>query len=201
MARQRALVTTPAHHGQASRRPRPDEVHPLGGAEFHASRYVDDDDRDRRLARLVAAGDTDIRVHLERVNRRVAAGDAAGAYGALVDLFVATGPSNSGIRSRAVFWATDLLEDEQVAALHEAVPTGLTPSTPMPAALHSVLSHGVTGRVELVGRADRAEVRVAPAQPEQPRWGRNLTAAAPERAAPATPPAVRASGRLDPGLV
>lgn len=201
MAHPRTLVATPANRSPAQRALRADEVHPLGGAEFHANRYVDDDDRDRRLARLVAAGDTDIRVHLERVNRRVAAGDAAGAYGALVDLFIATGPSNSGIRSRAVFWATDLLEADQVAALHEAVPTGLTASAPMPAALHSVLSRGVTGRVELVGRADQAEVHPALVRLEQPHWGRNLTAAARRGTVPATPPVDRVPGPVDPGQV
>jgi hypothetical protein len=140
---------------------------------FHASRYVDDDDPDRRLARLVAAGDTDIRVHLERVNRRVEAGDPDGTYGALVDLFIATGPGTSGVRSRALLAAGDLLDEIRVDALHSGVTAGLEPGSPMPAALQSVLSLGVTGQVELVARNEGTGP--AHAEPSELRWGARLT--------------------------
>lgn len=165
-----------------------------GTLAFEADRYVGDDDRDRRLARLVAAGDTDIRVHLERVNRRIEARDADGAYGALVDLFIATGPANSGIRSRATFWAADLLDDERLNALQDAVATGLEASDPMPLAVHSVLSHGVTGAVRLVAprssgaRVARFPVDGAPDQPVEPTRSTMIDAAWPG-ATPPPPPA------------
>jgi hypothetical protein len=124
----------------------------LDGSGFHAARYVDDDDRGRRLARLIAAGHTDIRIHLERVNRCVELDDRDGVYGALVDLFIATGPANTGIRSRALLWADPLLDDTRAAALRSAVDVGLAPGDPVPLAACSVLSRGVTGHTHLVVR-------------------------------------------------
>jgi len=172
--------------------------------DFEAARYVGDDDRDRRLARLVAAGDTDIRVHLERVNRRIAAGDADGAYGALVDLFIATEPGNVGIRARATFWATDLLDEERLIALQSAVAEGLDPATPMPFALHAVRSLGVTGRPQLVARRAAAPAgggtparrAAGPADPAPP-WPLDAARPGPTTAAPeATAPS--AIERFDP---
>lgn len=133
---------------------------PLGrmddGHRFHAPRVVDehDRDRDRHLDRLVAAGLSDVRVHLERVNRRIDADDPEGLYGALVDLFIATDERSEEVRRRAMFWAGDRLARHHRTALDAHVATGLHRATPMPPSRRSIRSLGVVGSVRLVGRPD-----------------------------------------------
>lgn len=144
---------------------------PLGrmadGHRFHAPRVVDehDPDRDRHLDRLVAAGLSDVRVHLERVNRRIEAADPEGLYGALVDLFIATDARSEEVRRRAMFWAGELLHRHHRRALDAHVTTGLSPATPMPPSPRSIRSLGVVGSVRLVGRVDTADPPAASGVP------------------------------------
>lgn len=135
-----------AHHGGDATRPLPR----IERRDFTAPRFVDDAD-DTRLDRLVAVGSVDVRVHLERVNREIARGDAEGTYGALVDLFIALGPNVAEVRNRALYWARDVLARHHYEALAARVEHGLEATTPMPPTLRSVCSRGVTGSTVLVG--------------------------------------------------
>lgn len=127
---------------------------------FHAPRMVDRANRD--LDRLVAVKSRDVRVHLARINALIDARATSDAlYGALVDLFITTSASASEVRTRALFWARDLLRADHRAALEEHVQHGLTSTSPMPPSLWSVLSLGVTGSTTLVGPAGRHREVVA----------------------------------------
>lgn len=154
------LVGTEADQAMSPQGPGPLPLTRLERRRFSAPRLVDDVD-DARLDRLVAVGSVDVRVHLQRVNRDIARRDAEGAYGALVDLFIALGPSVAEVRNRALYWARDVLAPHHYDALSAHVEQGLSPATPMPATLRSVRSRGVTGSTSLVG--DGADD--TPAQP------------------------------------
>lgn len=128
----------------------------VSGEGYRAPSFVDgDDERDRLrwLGRLVAVGARDVRVHLERVNRWVALGDADGAYGALVDLFIVMGTGAREVRRRCLFWARDVLRPHQRATLEAALFGQLEPTTPIPYSPHSVLSLGITSSAPLVADA------------------------------------------------
>lgn len=129
---------------------------------IRAPRFVDENDRMTRLDHLVAIGSTDVRVHLERLNIHISAGDEPRAYGAIVDLFIASGPTAHEVRSRALFWAGRLLSGTHRQALQGYVGQGLSADTPMPAAPHSLLSLGVTGSLRLVGPVPAAGEPPAP---------------------------------------
>lgn len=118
---------------------------------FRAPRFVDSNDRRTQLDRLVAIGVADIRVHLERVTANADARDPAGTYGALVDLFIATGPSAAEVRRRAQYWGRGVLSRDQERTLDRHVETGIDPFKPLLPRPDCILWAGVTGTTDLVG--------------------------------------------------
>lgn len=97
------------------------------------------------LAHAVARRPSDARVHVERVNHHLGADDAAGVYGALVDLFIAFDERAGALRRRMLLGSRHLLSGAQWSALEHAVDDGLHASDPLEPALWSVLSAGVCG--------------------------------------------------------
>ncbi|CAN5220174.1 hypothetical protein BH09ACT11_BH09ACT11_07570 [soil metagenome] len=87
------------------------------------------------LEQQILDGTATVKVHLDRVNLHVGAGDADRTYGALVDLFIATGPSASEVRSRALHWSRAIItayhRDALAARLDRPVGSGVgLPSSP-----------------------------------------------------------------------
>ncbi|MBI2709618.1 MAG: hypothetical protein HYX34_07965 [Actinobacteria bacterium] len=122
-------------------------------------------ERDRRLLRQVAAGSVDVRVHGERVERAVAAGDADAAWSALVDAFVLLGTRARSVRQRLLFSARDVIGPVRYAALRERLQAGLTADQPIPPAGRAVRHRGAVGWADIVGAPERAGAERAGAEP------------------------------------
>jgi hypothetical protein len=116
------------------------------------------DDIAHQMARRVAQDPDDARLHVARLNHHLLARDADGAYGALLDLYLAFGSTGGGLRSRLLNGARQLIGPQRAAALDRATASGLAASAPMPASPASMLSRGVTGSTEIVRRRSYREL-------------------------------------------
>jgi hypothetical protein len=123
-----------------------------GTAHIHFQLLPSDDDLAHQMARRVAQDPDDARVHVARINHHVLHRDPDGTYGALVDLYLAFGPSAAGLRSRLLNGARQLVGQPRAAVLDRATTTGLAPRTPLPPCPQSMLGTGVTGSTDLVRR-------------------------------------------------
>lgn len=120
------------------------------------------------LARLIITGHDDIRLHLERVQGAIAVHDPDLAYGALIDLFLATNPTHQRLRSQAMMRAHGVLAPEQETALNRFLATGLDPHDDIDYTAASLLSRGRTGRRSLiVTSAARPKAEAAPFTPRR----------------------------------
>jgi hypothetical protein len=122
----------------------------LDSGRFIAPRFVDGENRDAQLDRLVAVGVVDVRIHLERLDRAIERRDAEGVYGALVDLFIATDERAVEVRRRALHWAAGLLHPSVQQFLSAHLAAGLERNQPMPVARRSMFSAGIVGATRLV---------------------------------------------------
>jgi hypothetical protein len=111
-----------------------------------------DDDVAHQMARRVAQDPDDARLHVARVNHHVLARDADGVYAALLDMYLAFGPSGAGLRARLLNGARQLIGPQRAAVLDRTTGTGLAYRTPTPPSSGSMLSHGVTGSTDIVCR-------------------------------------------------
>jgi hypothetical protein len=111
-----------------------------------------DDDLAHQMARRVAQDPDDARLHVARVNHHVLARDAEGVYAALLDLYLAFGPSGAGLRSRLLNGARQLIGPQRAAVLDRATATGLAAWTPTPPSAGSMLTRGVTGSTDIIRR-------------------------------------------------
>lgn len=121
-----------------------------GTGHLKVAMLPSDDGPATQLARRVAADPSDARLHVARVNHHVLAEEGDQVYAALVDAFLAFGPSGVGLRRRLLEGARRLVGVQRAAFLDRHVADGLTPSTPLPYCPGSVLSCGVTGSTDLV---------------------------------------------------
>ncbi len=91
------------------------------------------------------------RSDLARHRGRLAAADTAGeVYGALVDLFIATGPDQREVRRQLLDQHGHVVEPHQRDVLVEALDTGLDPGSPIPVCSESLFTAGVTSPRRLV---------------------------------------------------
>ncbi len=96
-------------------------------------------------ARRVLNNPHDARSHVQRLNHHAEEGEAAEAYGAAVDLFIALGATAAGLRGRMLEGVRVLIGTERTAALADKLTSGLDRNDPVPYAAWSVLTTGVTG--------------------------------------------------------
>ncbi len=108
------------------------------------------------LARDIARTPTNLLAQIQRVNIYLDRRDADGAYGALLDLFIALGDKGLLIRRRMLLRAKPLLSKERLQALALRLETGVADTDPMPQSGQSVLSKGLTGIRQLVVRVNDA---------------------------------------------
>ncbi|HFC53053.1 MAG TPA: hypothetical protein ENJ43_01310, partial [Gammaproteobacteria bacterium] len=106
------------------------------------------------LARSVARTPTNLIAQVQRINSCLAQRDSEGAYGALLDLFIALGEKGLLLRRRMLVQARPLLGEERSRALAQHLEKGLLATDPMPPSSHSMLSKGLTGTRQLVMRVD-----------------------------------------------
>jgi hypothetical protein len=92
--------------------------------------------------------------HAQRVLLAIARDDADGAYGALIDLFLALGAAEQPYRIELLAAASALIGPERSAALQAHLVHGLQPSDPIPLSMRSMLSKGVTGTTALVALSE-----------------------------------------------
>lgn len=143
------------------------------------------DDRNRPIIE-VARHPHDLERHALRIRSAQTPGEA---YGALVDLFIATAPMHAKLRQLALDEHGALLDDAQRAALADAAADGLTPASPIPACPDSLFTAGVTSGLRLVldAAADVAAVAGAgqpPTDLDAPSQTPTPMAAMPSGAAP-----------------
>ncbi len=134
-----------------------------GTGRIHIDLLPSEDDVTHQLARRVAQDPTDARLHVARVNHHVLILDSDGAYAALVDLYLAFGPSAAGLRTRLLDGARQLIGPERTAALEVHRATGLAVKDPMPVCTGSMLSAGVTGETDIVRHRPVDQVAEVPA--------------------------------------
>ncbi len=106
------------------------------------------------LARSVARTPTNLIAQVQRINGCLAQRDGEGAYGALLDLFIALGEKGLLLRRRMLVRAQPLLGEERSRALARHLEKGLLATDPMPPSSHSMLSKGLTGTRQLVMRVN-----------------------------------------------
>ena len=131
------------------------------------------DDRNRPIIE-VARHPHDLERHALRIR---SAQTPEEAYGALVDLFIATAPMHAKLRRLALEEHGALLDEAPRAALAAAVEDGLRPASPIPACPESLFTAGVTSGHPLVLERSPDDVEPDLVAPET---------VAPETAAPET---------------
>ncbi len=104
------------------------------------------------LAHQVGRDPTDLLRHVQRVSYFLTKHDGHGAYGAIVDLFVALGAKGIALRRNMLRTATPVLSLEQHHALEEKLESGLSPLDRMPLSSESILGKGIRGATCLVER-------------------------------------------------
>lgn len=103
------------------------------------------------LCARVAARPGDLLSHTQRILLSYRLSDTDHAFGALVDLFVATGTKALPLRKTLVARCQDLISLEQHALLSMNLVAGLTAAS-APACTHSVLGEGIVSQRCAVGR-------------------------------------------------
>ncbi len=134
-----------------------------GTGRIHVEPLPSEDDVTHQLSRRVAQDPTDARLHVARINHHVVRLDSDGAFAALVDLYLAFGPSAAGLRSRLLNGAHQLIGPERTTALEARTATGLVVKDPMPVCTGSMLSAGVTGETDIVRRRPATHLEEVPA--------------------------------------
>jgi Tfp pilus assembly protein FimV len=109
------------------------------------------------LAHRVARAPGDLRSHVQRINEHLKQQDAAGVYGALLDLFIALNDKGLALRKRMLNSARPALKPPLHKALLAVVEQGIDATEMMPLSRASVLSKGFTGNNQLVRRAESPE--------------------------------------------
>ena len=102
------------------------------------------------LGQRIAHQPGDLRAHTRRILLAVRQQREAEAFGALVDLFIVTGPRGLALRQRLVAAARPVLGGDQHAFLAHHLATGLTTTTPLPAATRSRLTRGLIHGLPIV---------------------------------------------------
>lgn len=103
------------------------------------------------LCARVAATPGDLLSHTQRILLSYRQGDTDHAFGALVDLFVATGTKALPLRKTLLARCQDLISFEQRTLLSMNLVVGLTETT-APACSHSVLGKGIISQSCAVSR-------------------------------------------------
>lgn len=91
------------------------------------------------LERQICAGSATVKTHLDRVNHYVAAADSERTFGALIDLFIATGPAAAELRSRALHWSRPVIAADNHDALAARVSRPVGTGAVLPFSEHSLL--------------------------------------------------------------
>jgi len=104
------------------------------------------------LAHQVARNPTDLRRHVQRISYFLIKRDGPGAYGAIVDLFIALGAKGIALRRKMLRTAIPLLSPDQRRALEEKLESGLSALDRMPLSRESILGKGIRGTTRLVER-------------------------------------------------
>lgn len=136
------------------------------GSEFRQPAFGLDDARDIRirgwssgqagafLCHAIARDPTHLLHHTQRIDLSIVASDGEDAFSALLDLFIALGPLGSALRKRMLSATRPLLTLAQAGFLIRSLASGCVATVQHPPASHSVLSLGVTGRLDLVERTE-----------------------------------------------
>ncbi len=95
-----------------------------------------------RVARLPG----DLRNHVQRIQHQIAMGDAEGAYGAVLDLFIVLKDRGRPLRQRMLEAARDLLDPATYHYLRRRLKRGISELDPTPQSATSVLSRAHQGR-------------------------------------------------------
>lgn len=103
------------------------------------------------LCARVAAEPNNLLSHAQRILLSLRLRDADHAFGALVDLFAATGPKALSLRKSLLRRCKGLISAEQSGHLESRLILGLTAMT-APACAKSVLSKGLISRIHAVRR-------------------------------------------------
>jgi hypothetical protein len=106
----------------------------------------------------VARAPGDLRSHIQRINELLERQEAAGVYGALLDLFIALNDKGLALRKRMLNSARLVLKPPLYKALLAVVEEGIDATDLMPLSTASVLSKGFTGNNQLVRRAESPEI-------------------------------------------
>ncbi len=105
------------------------------------------------LARKVAAVPTDLLAHTRRILLARRCNDREETLGALVDLFIATGPKGQGLRQRLLDACGAVLSTKHRLMLTDRMAMGWSADTPSPSAA-SLLPSGKVGSAMIVSRDD-----------------------------------------------
>lgn len=112
------------------------------------------------LARKVVAMPGDLLAHTRRVLLAKRLEDPEETLGALVDLFIATGPRGRGLRQRLLDVCSPLLAGDRRRQLEERMATGWPADMTSPS-VASLLPSGKTGSSAIVARTDGQDDRRA----------------------------------------
>ena len=102
------------------------------------------------LAYSVARHPGDLLAHARRILLCLQLCNAEGVYGALLDLFIALGPSGRQLRERMLRLAKAVLSPVFYDTLHHRLDTGVSATEAVPPCATSVLSRGLTSSEPLV---------------------------------------------------
>lgn len=104
------------------------------------------------LSHHTSRSPADLRRQVQRIYHALAREEQGVLYGALVDLFLTLEDKGRPLRTRMLSLAQHRLGAEQHRALYESLAQGLYVNNPIPVAVDSRLTKGVTGTCDLLER-------------------------------------------------
>lgn len=113
------------------------------------------------LCHAIARNPHDLLRHAQRIELAIAASDGDGVFSALLDLNIALGPNGAALRDRMRRAALQLLTPHQLEFLVRAQTSGCRASQYHPPAPSSVLTQGLTGKLDLVSRTDVVQTQTS----------------------------------------
>lgn len=113
------------------------------------------------LSHAIARDPLNLLQHAQRIQLAIATADEDEAFSALLDLNIALGRHGKTLRDQMRHAAQTLLSPEQQAFLRRVQRVGCSATGRHPAAPYSVLSRGLTGKLDLVSRVETAAVQTS----------------------------------------